>query len=295
MAEFQNVAAYIKENADIVEKALKEKLSNADADTAVLWDAMAYSTLGGGKKIRATLTLEFCRMFGGEMGTALDFACAVEMIQSFSLIHDDLPCMDDDDMRRGKPSCHIKYGEADALLAGDALVMLAFESLADTKTDAHKVLKATKVLSHASGAYGMCGGQCMDIAAEQRSVSLDYLEKLQSLKTGALICASAELGCIAAGADAQKCKDAYIYAMCIGRAFQIVDNILDVEGDEATLGKPIGSDAECEKTTFVTALGIEGAKAEAARLTKEAQAAVGKYEGSGLLCDLAELLLSRKS
>ncbi len=295
MATFEKITEHIKENAEAVERSLSTKLANSDADTAVLWDAMAYSTLGGGKKIRATLTLEFCRLFGGDISTALDFACAVEMIQSFSLIHDDLPCMDDDDMRRGKPSCHIKYGEADALLAGDALVMLAFETLAGADTDTNKIVKATKVLSRASGAYGMCGGQTMDITAEEKSVPLEYLHKLQSLKTGALICASAELGCIAAGADERMTADAYTYAMCIGRAFQIVDDILDVEGDEKILGKPIGSDAESQKTTFVTALGIDGAREEAERLTNEAKAAVGKYDGSDMLLDLADMLLFRKN
>ncbi len=295
MSELENVGARIRENAETVEQALKAKLVCADADTAPLWDAMAYSTLGGGKKIRATLTLEFCRLFGGEESVALDFACALEMIQSFSLIHDDLPCMDDDDIRRGKPSCHIKYGEADALLAGDALVMLAYETLADAKTDAQKTVRATKVLSRASGAFGMCGGQCMDIAAEESAVSLEYLKKLQSLKTGALICAAAELGCIAAGAEDGKREDALTYAMCIGRAFQIVDDILDVEGDEATLGKPIGSDAESKKTTFVSELGIDGARLQAQKLTEQAISSVRKYDGSETLCDLATLLLERKN
>ena len=295
MAELENIAARIKENAQTVDEALGKKLACADADTAVLWDAMAYSTIGGGKKIRATLTLEFCRLFGGDADTAVDFACALEMIQSFSLIHDDLPCMDDDDMRRGKPSCHIKYGEAEALLAGDALVMLAFETLSDAKTDAENARKATKVLSRASGAFGMCGGQSMDISAEGQSVSFEYLKKLQSLKTGALISASAELGCIAAGASEEMTDDARTYAMCVGRAFQIVDDILDVEGDEKILGKPVGSDADSEKTTFVTALGIDGARKEAKRLTDKAKEAISKYDGSETLCELAELLLSRKN
>ncbi len=295
MAELEAVSKRIKENAELVERALENKLADTDKDTAALWDAMAYSTLGGGKKIRATLALEFCRLFGGDIECALDFACALEMIQSFSLIHDDLPCMDDDDMRRGKPSCHIKFGEAGALLAGDALVMLAFETIANAKTDATKAVQASRILARASGAFGMCGGQSMDITAEEQSVSYEYLQKLQSLKTGALICASAELGCVAAGADAKKQQDAYTYAMCIGRAFQIVDDILDVEGDEHVLGKPIGSDADSKKTTFVSVLGIDGARAQAERLTREAKSAVEGYEGAQTLCDLADMLLQRKN
>ncbi len=295
MAELHKTVKQIAENAQAVDKALSGKLCILDKDISALTDAMAYSTVGGGKKIRASLTLEFCRLFGGDMNIALDYACAVEMIQSFSLVHDDLPCMDDDDIRRGKPSCHIKYGEAQALLAGDALVMLAFCTLASAKAETECNCEAVRVLSSASGAFGMCGGQSMDIEAEDKAVSFEYLEKLQSLKTGALICASAELGCIAAKASEEMKKDARTYAMCLGRAFQIVDDILDVEGDEVILGKPVGSDRESQKTTFVSALGLDKAKSEAKRLTEKAKSVISKYEGAETLLALAELMLSRKS
>ena len=283
------------ETADLVEHDLASAFECADADIVSLFDAMAYSTLCGGKRIRAFLTLEFCRLFGGNEAAALKFASALEMVHAFSLIHDDLPCMDDDDMRRGKPSCHIKYGEAHALIAGDALIMLAFSHAASADVDAAVSLEAVKILSEKSGARGMCGGQAMDMYAESTRVSYDYLKKLQSLKTGALIEAAVKLGCASAGVYDERVDDAVKYASCVGRAFQIIDDILDVEGDEATLGKRVGSDAESDKTTFVTELGLDGAREEAHRLTKEAVDTVSKYEGADNLIALANWLYERKN
>ena len=290
-----NLKEYMTETAFLVERELESCFECADTDVASLFEAMAYSTLGGGKRIRAFLTLEFCRMFGGNEAAALKFASALEMVHAFSLIHDDLPCMDDDDMRRGKPSCHIKYGEAHALIAGDALIMLAFSQAASADVDAAVSLEAVKILSEKAGGFGMCGGQAMDMYAESTRVSYDYLKKLQSLKTGALIEAAVKLGCVAAGVCDKRTEDAVKYASCIGRAFQIIDDILDVEGDEATLGKHIGSDAESDKTTFVTELGLEGAREKARRLTKEAVDTVSKYEGSDNLIALANWLYERKN
>ena len=290
-----NINDYIKERAELVECELARCFACSDSDVASLYEAMAYSTLGGGKRIRAFLTLEFCRLFGGDEAAALKFASALEMVHAFSLIHDDLPCMDDDDMRRGKPACHIKYGEAHALIAGDALIMLAFSEAASARVDATVSLESVKVLSSCAGALGMCGGQAMDMYAESTRVSYEYLKKLQSLKTGALIEAAVRLGCISAGVSDSRVDDAVKYASCIGRAFQIIDDILDVEGDVALLGKNIGSDAESDKTTFVTELGLDGARAEALRLTREAVAAVAKYDSSEVLVELAEWLYQRKS
>ena len=290
----RNIEEYIKESAESVELALSECFESADKDILPVYDAMKYSTLGGGKRIRAFLVLEFCKVFGGNESAAMKFACALEMIHAFSLIHDDLPCMDDDDMRRGKPSCHIRFGEAEALIAGDALIMLAYETAASADCDAKMAIEAIKLLSSRAGARGMCGGQAMDMYAEKNSISYDYLIKLQSLKTGALIEAAALLGCICAAADQKKREDAVKYASCIGRAFQIIDDILDVEGDEQTLGKRIGSDSESEKTTFVTSLGIEGARAEAKHLTEEAARCIEKYENTDDLVSLAAWLYERK-
>ncbi|MBQ2863106.1 MAG: polyprenyl synthetase family protein [Clostridia bacterium] len=290
-----DIKNYMDRCADLVERDLAAAFECGDSDIASLYDAMRYSTLGGGKRIRAFLTLEFCRMFGGDEDSALAFASALEMVHAFSLIHDDLPCMDDDDMRRGKPSCHIKYGEAHALIAGDALIMLAFSHAASAVTDAQTALYAVRVISERAGARGMCGGQAMDMYAESTRVSYEYLCKLQSLKTGALIEAAVMLGCISAGVKDKRMQDAVRYASCIGRAFQIIDDILDIEGDEAILGKHIGSDAESEKTTFVTELGLEGARAEAARLTDEAVACVSGYSGAENLIALAKWLYTRKN
>ncbi len=290
-----NIEKYIKEGARETETALAQCFENSDEDIASLYDAMAYSTLGAGKRIRAFLVLEFCRIFGGDIETAKTFACALEMIHAFSLIHDDLPCMDNDDMRRGKPSCHVKYGEAQALIAGDALLILAFETACSANAEPRTVLEAVRLLSENAGARGMCGGQIMDMHAESVRVPYEYLKKMQSLKTGALIEAAARLGCIAAGADGKACEDAVKYASCIGRAFQIVDDILDVEGDEASLGKPVGSDSESNKSTFVTELGIEGARAEAKRLSEMAKEYIVKYKGAQNLLALSDWLLERKN
>ncbi len=292
--EYPSIEICVKEKAKAVDAALAEYFKNDDAELSSVFEAMAYSTLDGGKRIRAFLVLEFARLFGGNEREATGYACALEMIHAFSLVHDDLPCMDDDDLRRGKPSCHKKYGEAQALIAGDALIMLAFECASCASESAERALRAVRTLGVAAGARGMCGGQAMDMYAEGTKVSYEYLCKLQSLKTGALIEAAAELGCIAAGADEEKTANAKKYASCIGRAFQIVDDVLDVEGDEQSLGKKIGSDADSDKTTFVTELGIEGAKKEALRLTELSKSCIAEYEGSEILCALSDWLCTRK-
>ena len=289
-----NIQEYVGAIADNVESELAALFECSDADISSLYDAMAYSTLGGGKRIRAFLTVEFCRLFGGNEDAAIRLACALEMVHAFSLIHDDLPCMDDDDMRRGKPSCHVKYGEAHALIAGDALIMLAFETAASAPLSSEGALAAVRLLAERSGARGMCGGQAMDMYAETARVSYEYLKKLQSLKTGALIETAVLLGCISAGVSDERADNAVRYASCIGRAFQIIDDILDVEGDEESLGKPIGSDATSDKTTFVTELGLDGAKAEARRLTQEAIDCLSDYSGAEHLTALALWLCDRK-
>ena len=261
-------------------------------------EAMRYSVENGGKRIRPMLTIEFCRMCGGSVEAALPLACAIEFIHTYSLIHDDLPCMDNDDMRRGKPSCHKAFGEDIALLAGDGLLSLAFETLlsGDARAiGAQNMLMAARELAWASGAEGMVGGQVIDLESEGKEIDRPTLEAMHRGKTGAMIVVSALLGCYAAGADAS-CRDAArAYASRIGMAFQIIDDILDVEGDAAQLGKPTGSDAQNQKTTFYTLLGPDAARAEAARLTQEAKAAVQqKFGASGdVLCELADYLLSR--
>lgn len=283
-------------NATMIENALRAYYSE-DADIASLLQSEQYSLFAGGKRIRPTLTLEFCRLFGGEDEAAIPFACAVEMIHTYSLIHDDLPCMDNDDLRRGKPTNHKVFGETIALLAGDSLLTGAFEAAA-TNTAAGAEISAVAVayLASCAGRYGMIGGQVMDIEGEKRKLTLDELLKLHSLKTGALIGASAVLGALAAGVrlDDPVMEHVVTYAENIGLAFQIVDDILDKTGDEAQLGKPIGSDAENQKNTFLSFYSVEEAQFYADRLTSEAIAAIKRYPDSEMLCALADWLSKRK-
>ena len=260
-----------------------------------IYDAMGYSLMAGGKRIRPVLTLETCRMCGGDVEAALPFACAVEMVHTYSLIHDDLPCMDDDDLRRGKPTNHKVYGEATAVLAGDALLTATFEMMAEHRgsLDAGRVLEAMDCLSHAAGAAGMIGGQVLDMEGEQRPLSLEELKLMQSLKTGALISAAAEMGCIIAGGSEEQRQAIRTYAQCIGRAFQVRDDMLDVTSTDEVLGKPIGSDAENGKTTFVTTLGLESCAALVDELTEQAIQALNIFEEPDFHIWLARLLAGR--
>ncbi|MBQ9783949.1 MAG: polyprenyl synthetase family protein [Clostridia bacterium] len=283
-------------DARITEEALKQYYTEDD-DLRVLLDAERYSLFAGGKRIRPVLTLEFCRMFGGEDEAALPFACAVEMIHTYSLIHDDLPCMDDDDLRRGKPTNHKVFGESTALLAGDALLTGAFEAAAsNTEVGAEISAKAVAYLASCAGRYGMVGGQIMDLEGEKKTLTLDELIKLHSLKTGALISAAAVLGALAAGvAFTDQCmKDVVTYAENIGLAFQIVDDILDRTGNAEELGKNVGVDEEHQKNTFLSFFTVEEAQFYADRLTTEAVTAIRKYPNSDALCTLAEWLAKRK-
>ena len=222
-------------------------------------------------------------------------AAAIEMIHTFSLIHDDLPCMDDDDFRRGKPSCHKQFDEATAVLAGDALAIRPFEIIAKSAelSDTAKI-RIIAELANSSGAEGMIGGQIIDIENEKRNVvDEENLHTMYLLKTGKLIKTSCVMGCIAAGADDEKIKYAEKYAECLGMAFQVIDDILDVTGNEQLLGKPVGSDAEENKTTFVTIFGIEKAREEAEKYTKQAMDILDKFDNNEFLKELTEYMLNR--
>ena len=235
----------------------------------VLKDAMSYSLLSGGKRIRPVLTLAVCRLFGGQSVDALPFACGLEMLHTYSLIHDDLPCMDDDDLRRGKPSCHVAFGEAIALLAGDALQTLAFETLSrNTSLEPARTLQAVRELAAAAGSRGMVGGQTVDIEGTARTV--EQLTGMCIMKTGALIKCAVRLGCLSVGADEAAMAQADIYADAIGLAFQIRDDVLDIIGNTEELGKPVGSDKEQQKATFATVLGVERAQVLTEKLTRTA-------------------------
>lgn len=259
-------------------------------------EAMGYSLENGGKRIRPILTLEFCRICGGDVRKALPYALAVEMIHTYSLIHDDLPCMDDDDMRRGKPSSHKVFGEANALLAGDGLLTLAFEVLLSADDDPAKLVKAGAELAKAAGCSGMIAGQVMDLENEGRSASLEEIKATDKRKTGELIRIAALLGCICAGASEEQINAAEKYCAGIGLAFQIVDDILDVTGDEAVLGKPIGSDGENEKSTYVSLLGLDKSTEYAAELTENAKSGLDIFgDEAEFLKELADRLSIRRN
>lgn len=269
-----------------------DELLPKEGDTVV--EAMRYSVENGGKRIRPILALLSCKMCGGDILDVLDFACALEMIHTYSLIHDDLPCMDNDDMRRGKPSCHIKFGEEYALLAGDALLTFAFEVASKANVSEIKRIRAVCALSESAGKDGMVGGQVIDLQSEGKEISYDTLKKMHSMKTGALIKCAVKLGCICADADEEKTSSLIRYAECIGYAFQAIDDVLDVTSTKEVLGKPIGSDTECQKTTYVTLFGVEKAKQIADELTQSAIESIAKHENSEFLIELAKELTNRK-
>lgn len=265
-------------------------------DTVV--QAMAYACEAGGKRIRPVLTMEFCRLCCGDAMRALPFAAAIEMIHSYSLVHDDMPCMDNSPLRRGKPSVHAVYGEDMALLTGDALLNRAFETVLNEKNvvglDAALVVKAASVLADAAGIAGMVGGQCIDLESEGKQIDLSTLQALQDGKTAALLRAACQMGAIVGGADA-KMQTAAVYGENVGLAFQMVDDILDVTADAAKLGKPVGSDAENEKVTYVSLCGLEKTRALAREKTQAALDALSQFEGdTSHLRILAQSLLERE-
>ena len=251
-----------------------------------LQEAMRYSLLAGGKRVRPVLTCAFAELFGGEWEKAVPLGCALELIHTYSLIHDDLPCMDDDDLRRGKPTCHKVYGETLAVLAGDALQPEAFAILAAAEgLSAQQRIDAVAVLARAAGGDGMVAGQVLDLDGKCRS--REQVELLHSLKTGAMIAAAAELGCVAANAAPEQRQAARDYAREVGLAFQIRDDMLDVIADQTEFGKPIGSDREEGKTTFVDLIGLDGCEREVAACTGRAKAALSDFPGNGFLLELA--------
>ena len=282
----------------INEQLLKFTENKPELQSAVL-QAMEYSLSAGGKRLRPVLILEFYRMCGGEdIDKMVKLACAVELIHTYSLIHDDLPCMDNDDFRRGKPSCHKAFSEEIALLAGDALNTLAFEVITDCAMEgtisAETAVMLISVLSKAIGTDGMIGGQVIDLQTEEEVIDLETLNTLQSCKTGALIEAACVMGVILSG-RMEYIPAAAEYAQAMGRAFQIVDDILDVTGTFEELGKPIGSDSEQHKNTYVSLLGLQRSRQKAAQLTVTALGALKKFENNEFLFELTQELLDRRS
>ncbi len=285
---------------DMIEKALSGYLQETPELYSVLWESMRYSVGAGGKRVRPKLTLEFCKLCGGDEASALPFACAVELIHTYSLIHDDLPCMDDDDMRRGMPSNHIKFGEDTALLAGDALQSLAFEIMLSPDTlsrcPADRAAGAAFYLAKLCGASGMVGGQVIDLQYENKRASEEVITQMHLLKTGALIEAACLMGCVVAGADEKKLTAASKYAQCIGLAFQLVDDVLDVTSTSAELGKPVNSDVDNNKSTLVSLFGTDECIRRAEALTQEAIDALSVFEGdTSFLKDFAIKLSKRRN
>ena len=281
----------------MVEQALEEAVPAPKEESLdrTVWEAMRYSLLVGGKRIRPVLTLAFAELCGSSAQQALPFACAVEMVHTYSLIHDDLPCMDDDDLRRGKPTNHKVFGEAMALLAGDGLLTRAFEQALAFSGPSSDAVRGASVLARCAGASGMVGGQCVDLSAQGKEVDLSLLQQMDQGKTVALISAACQMGCIAAGAGDGQLEAARRYAEGLGMAFQIRDDILDVEGDAKTLGKNVGMDSARDKRNYVSLLGVEEAQRLVESYTDQAISALEAFAGdTAFLRELAVSLATRK-
>ncbi len=293
-----NIEQHLARDVQVINDEIEALCQRKDPDFAPVLDAMAYSLLAPrAKRIRPVLTLAFCRLFGGDLAAALPCAVALEMVHTYSLIHDDLPCMDNDELRRGRPTCHVAYGEATALLSGDALLTRAFEVLGENTAMSDRTVRdAVQVLARAAGAFGMIGGQVIDLAGEKEILPLPRLLKLHENKTGALIVASALLGCLSAGLTLsdERAKAAKRYAEGIGLAFQIVDDVIDATATVETAGKSVGSDQKQHKTTFLSYYTAQEALAYAHRVSEEAKMSIASFEGNEFLLELADYLIKRK-
>lgn len=261
-----------------------------------LLESMHYSLTAGGKRIRPMLVLEFCRISGGNIEKTLPVACAIEMLHTYSLIHDDLPCMDNDALRRGKPTNHVVYGECTATLAGDALQAEAFGTIARSQLPAEARVTCVEILADAVGSDGMCAGQYLDMVGEHKLLSEDELNDINSRKTGSLLTAACRMGVAAAGGNEAMLEAAAQYGACVGAAFQIRDDILDVISTSEELGKPIGSDAQEHKNTYMTLLGEYKCMKMIEKLTDQAKNAIaGTFEDTKFLCELADSMVTRKN
>lgn len=289
----------LREYQEKIHNTLRSFTKNKEFYKKEVMQAMEYSILSPGKRIRPILVLEFCRMCGENFESYYELACCIELIHCFSLIHDDLPCMDDDDFRRGQPSCHKKFGEAEALLAGDALNTLPFEIISNAynqkKISAEKAVKLVGEISKAAGINGMIGGQAFDMySVKMKHFNAQNLNLLHDLKTCQLLEASCAMGCILADANDEIIEQAREFGKKLGYAFQIVDDILDVEGSFDDLGKPIGSDKDNGKITYVSLVGLDKAKDAARHQTLEALKILEKFDNNDLMTDLTMDLLNRK-
>ncbi len=307
----------LRSKAVLVDRALENYLPSQRKYPVIIYEAMRYSVFAGGKRLRPALVMAAAEAVGGEASRVLNVACALELIHTYSLIHDDLPAMDNDDFRRGKPTCHRVYGEAMAILAGDALLTLAFELMAKSvpEADPGVFLRVIAEIAGAAGTQGMIGGQVVDILLEDRrpkecevsgsiyhdadrdtkkDIEIDVLEYMHTHKTGALYRAAVRSGAMLAGAGKEKLKALTVYAECLGLAFQIKDDILDIEGDEKKLGKPVGSDKKNKKATYPALLGMEKAKQKAGQAVEAALNALESFDSrADFLRELAAFTINR--
>lgn len=284
----------MNEYKSLIDEKLGEYFMPAGLPYDGLLESMRYSLTAGGKRIRPILVLEFCRISGGDVQKALPVACAIEMLHTYSLIHDDLPCMDNDDLRRGKPTNHVVYGECTAVLAGDALQAEAFGTILRSELPAEVRANCAEILADAVGSDGMCAGQFLDMAGENKVLSEDELNEINSRKTGALLIAACRMGVAAAGGSDGQLEAAALFGAAIGAAFQIRDDILDVISTDEALGKPIGSDAKENKNTYMALYGQERCMQMIRRLTESAKSSLGAaFTDTDFLCGLADSMVTR--
>ncbi|OPX86562.1 MAG: Farnesyl diphosphate synthase [Pelotomaculum sp. PtaB.Bin104] len=291
--EFEKALA---KRALVINEALELYLPPANAYPPLIHQAMRYSIKGGGKRLRPVLVMAVAETVGGRVQEVMPAACALEMIHTYSLIHDDLPSIDDDDYRRGKPTSHKIYGEAIAVLAGDALLTLAFSLLAESgRSSPDKIVKVIGEVASAAGTYGMIGGQVVDIFSAGESIPISTLEYIHKYKTGALYRAAVRTGAILAGAEEGQLADLTCFAEQLGLAFQIIDDILDVEGDAAVIGKPVGSDVKNKKVTYPSVFGLKEARAKAEQAAAEALTALERFGGEAdFLRQLIRFVINRR-
>ncbi|HBG1696791.1 TPA: polyprenyl synthetase family protein [Clostridioides difficile] len=288
----------LKEKASFVEKVLKEYMPKEEGYQKTVIEAMNYSLSAGGKRLRPILTLEACKIVGGNEDEAIPFAIAIEMIHTYSLIHDDLPALDNDDLRRGRPTNHKVYGEAMGILAGDALLNYAFEVMlagSINKENPEKYLKAINEIAKGAGIYGMIGGQVVDVESENKQIEKEKLDYIHMNKTAAMMVGCMRAGATIGGANSEQMEEITKYAKNIGLSFQIVDDILDIVGNEAKLGKKVGSDIENHKSTYPSLLGLDKSKEIAHNLIDEAKKSIEKLSDDvDFLKGLAEYIIDRE-
>lgn len=292
--------AAMDEVTEAINRTIERLLPETDLAEAPLYEAMRHGTLGGGKRLRPFLCMQSANLFNVPTSRSRRVAAALEFVHCYSLIHDDLPAMDDAKLRRGKPTVHIEYDEATAILAGDALLTLAFEVLANSEThpDPHVQVELVRALAQASGGHGMCGGQMLDLIAEQSNVEFDVgeISRLQRMKTGKLMAFACDAGAILGKASEPQRKALCNYAHDLGLAFQVTDDILDVEADPQDTGKDTGKDEDAGKATFVSTLGKQAARARAEMIVGQAKRHLKIFEGrESMLCDLADYVLERRA